>query len=339
MNKRGTVAAFLILLARARGLETRCIPRANRYVKPWDDAAYVMGGIGSYGKQEQCASCLAFAESLAVIGGWGGNIYILNDYRDDTLRFGEATIRMIHVQDSLGATNFSNTHAGGKGGFLKSQIFKLPKILETVLIWHDCDKLSGVPDCIGATLGSPLDFERNDIYVGKWPDQCRRETNMKAYLNCTGRCGSGVHIGTFVAHRKASAAIMEQWFQLEIQEPATVDFVLFYDAVQILNKTGQGPRIGVLPPRLQDHFYNWPNISCTNHISNGRLSHTVNKRSIYDFSQSLCISTAIPRFRRFEKFSNHSKHSAGAKSRAQSMVPTKPIIAKSSTASRGDTQE
>lgn len=188
-------------------------------------------------------------------------------------------------------------------------------------MWHDCDKLVALPDCVALMLGAPLDFggprpSGADIYLSNNSDggACHRFNSSSRrrykFQSSHGRCGAYIHVGSFVAHRVASAAILREWKRHVHLEPQTIDFVLLWNAWHALNASSHAapswfsrkrppspPRVAKLPARLEDHMWAFNDTRCINHITSGRLSGSFkkNRAAIYPLYESLCLSTPTPR--------------------------------------------
>jgi hypothetical protein len=317
----GGVGMFVLLPA----VSGSCL-RTVRSRTTWQDTAFVTGSVGV---GADLSACLAFAESLAIVGGWSGPIYVLNGERDEELKFGSsARARLVRVPSRSGGIDFGSnmSKGGGKGGYLKTLMMELPAIKESTLVWHDCDTLVAQPDCVDAMLGPPLDFSQTssgaDIYISNTVNgECRRflQTSKapNKFQSSSGRCGSGIHVGTFIAHRTASAAIMKEWKRRIHREPHVIDFVLLWDAWHALNTSsavhwwshwwpgsGSPPRVAQLPARLQDNMWMHNRTRCINHVTAGRLSRKTkqNRAAIYPLYKSLCLSASKPmRYLRYQK--------------------------------------
>ena len=244
----------------------------------WPDTAFVLGGTGPYGKGDQVRKCLAFAETLVQIGGWAGSVYILNDDRSGTLSFGgNQTTRLIKVPTV--------------GKITKSLIFEYPGVEESMLIWSDCDVVVAQPDCIATRLGrSPPDFRNFELIMAYQGDDILSTCTKGGVIY--GRCGDGIHTGTFVAHRNASRAVLRAWQAQQRKSPGSHDRFTLYAALHQLNASGHPPRVGRLPVRMQDSMWNNGSTACVNHISKGRLRFEDNRRAAVDFIRSLCVERA-----------------------------------------------
>lgn len=299
---------------------TGCVPRAQLRLERTPDAHGWLGGrtqrptvgfvIGCTGKYSRGWSyrCVAAIESLVLIGGWYGPVYLLSDsgtcFDEGRLRAltGSAQIHVVtDVFSRLGAevsTLLVQHEAGGRGGALKALMHEVVPAegAPEILVWHDADHVFAVPGCVARMVRDvPLHFHAGQrLLVGRWVQRC-----IKCKKNCGyhggGRCGERVHIGTLASHREWSRELMRDWTRRLIAEPTIADYIPLWEAV----KANHTP-VAELPAEFKDIFWNArPDNdtrtmrACINHVSggrcaaNGKLENGLHK--IRDFFSSLCL--------------------------------------------------
>jgi hypothetical protein len=272
-----------------------CIPEAKRHANRLGDSstAFVMGGIGKYGTFPGLNKCVALAETLFRIGGYVGNVYIMTDTLPNAtdmkrVRQGNPNLRFVEIPPERDGVDFRLHSGGGGGGYLKTMIFDLPAIKEDILIWHDCDKMIGQTGCIADMWhDAPLEFgPHSQILLGSAPrDDRGQPLCRKGWGDYADRCGDGIHVGVFAAHRKISRGIMNEWKENQQREPATYDRYTFYDAWKKLNTT-----VISLPQAWSDHMYNKKDgVQCVNHMSGPRVWDKENRGFLEPFLQSMCL--------------------------------------------------
>lgn len=255
--------------------------------------------------------CVALAETIGRIGGWQGNVYIMTDSPPGSSERvswtrGNSNIKFVKIEPIRDGVDFRVHSAGGGGGYLKTQMFDLPDIKEDILIWHDCDKMIAQPDCINDLFADPkasLDFGPDkEFFLGLKPspmpcpikdqdpgttidgvycpvDYCRKGSGE--YAN---RCGDGVHVGVFAAHRKWSKPLMDEWKINQQREPSVYDRYTFWDAWKKLDS-----KVATVPIPWRDNMYSKASVKCVNHMSGPRVWAEENRGFLEGFLQSMCL--------------------------------------------------
>lgn len=294
----------------------QCIEEAQGPFAKHSNAAYVLGGIGKYGGFPGLNKCVALAETLIRIGGWSGKVYIMTDNDLNSTAKRKVSqisknIKFVKIPHTRHGVDFRMHSAGGGGGYLKTMMFDLPEISEDVLVWHDCDKMIGVPNCIADLWRDvPLHFDsRNQLFVGDSPvsEKCANEGQrpgtqvdgvycpenfhcFKGKSNWTSnvtRCGDGIHVGVFAAHRVFSKSLMHVWKNLQQSEPETYDRYTFWDAMKVTKA-----RVTRMPERWRDSMYNKATgVQCVNHMSGPRVWDKKNRGFLEPFLQKMCLKS------------------------------------------------
>ena len=215
--------------------------------------AFVFGAVGPYSRKLS-KKCLAAVESLSLIGGWQGDVYLMTD---DEQCFDEESIRRdaknenVHLvrvdmdddRDRLqtaeeghrrlrfptGSTRYQSNMA------VKTKILEVLNPEVEIALWYDCDVLAVRPGCI------------HDVVAEK-----PRITADKPFLLSRDR-----HVGSFAVHATHSKDALLEWrkgiYESNAGEGAGVpDFRVFMDLF--------ADRYGILPPVYHDYF---PQAACT----------------------------------------------------------------------------
>ena len=176
-----------------------------------EDAAYVLLALGAQGNQLNCNAAI---ESLVRYGGWFGDIYLITDRRscfDKTVIVTNAgmdpdRLHISYVDQDFGSGGYDMKHpligfrAKRMLSFgMKTKIFDYIKDVKIKLVaFIDCDMVVGQKNCA-------MDF----INAGdSWDKTSIKFTQL--YRSDAGEI-TGVHCGTFIAHREHSAHIMRLW--------------------------------------------------------------------------------------------------------------------------------
>lgn len=217
------LAPSISLLSGAKGAwALHSIDSYNRVPAPvaedpaleWPGVGFVFVGMGPYARQLKCETAI---ESLRKHAGWAGPVFLITDAPQcfNHSRWGpcglNATIVFVEGEDL--ASGFAlPVIAGTKGNRLRSKSYKT-RIFELVkdpsiemLIFMDCDVLStdAPAGCLGRFLSEYADPNRFNSNQRIW---LYPETNQEGIKKINGI----VHTGFFVAHRRWSEPLLEQW--------------------------------------------------------------------------------------------------------------------------------
>lgn len=179
-----------------------------------EDAAYVLLALGAQGNQLNCNAAI---ESLVRYGGWFGDIYLITDRRScfdksvivKNAGMDPSRLHIEYVDKDFGSGGYDMQHpligfrAKRMLSFgMKTKIFDYIKAEKIKLVaFIDCDIVVGQKNCA-------MDF----INAGDgWDKTSIKFTQL--YKNDAGDL-TGVHCGTFVAHREHSKRLLKLWYAL-----------------------------------------------------------------------------------------------------------------------------